>query len=129
MSVEEKDLVYSTEDLVYIVIVICYRLVSNEDKAMIEALMSDEEFLALMEVKHGTSNRLNHAVNPSKDIVIQQEVAEFCITKEVCSILEVRESKPEDENFKETMLPEDQESGQERIIQENNPSLSDNIYN
>jgi len=29
--------------------------VNNEDKARIEALMSDEEFLALMEVKHGTS--------------------------------------------------------------------------
>jgi len=48
MSNEEKDLVYSTEDLVYI-----DRLVSNEDKDRIEALMSDEEFLALMEVKHG----------------------------------------------------------------------------
>ena len=42
MSNEEKDLVYSTEDLVYI-----DRLVSNKDKDRIEALMSDEEFLAL----------------------------------------------------------------------------------
>jgi len=47
MSDEEKDLMYNTEDLVYMV-----RLVSNEDKAKIEALMSDEEFLALMEFKH-----------------------------------------------------------------------------
>ena len=32
------------------------------------------------------------------------------IQQEVGPILEVRERKPEDENFEETMLPEEQES-------------------
>ena len=40
---------------------------------------------------------------------------------------EVGDRKPEDENFKETMLPKEQESGQERIIQDNTHSLSNNI--
>ena len=71
MSDEERELVDSTEDLIYI-----DRLVSNEDKARIEALLSDEEFLELMELKHGTSKGLNRAVNLSTGLVIQQEVME-----------------------------------------------------
>ena len=48
--------------------------------------------------------------------------------QEVSHILEVGERKPKEENFKKkTMLPEEHESGQERIRQENTHSLSDNI--
>ena len=70
-----------------------------------------------MEVKHGTFNRWNrwnHLVNLSTGIVIQQEVSH---------IPEVRERKAEDKIFGKTMLPEKQESGQERILQENTHSL------
>jgi len=63
---------------------------------------------------------LNHAVNLSTGIVIQQEVRRR-------HILEVGERKLEDKNFEKTMLPEEQESGQERIIQDNTHSLSNNI--
>jgi len=42
-------------------------------------------------------------------------------------IQEVRERKLEDEKLEEIMLPEEQESGQRSIIQENSSSLSDNI--
>ena len=45
----------------------------------------------------------------------------------VSHILEFGERKQEDKNFEKTMLPEEQESGQERILQENTYSLSDNI--
>ena len=45
----------------------------------------------------------------------------------VSHILEFGERKQEDKNFEKTMLPEAQESGQERILQENTYSLSDNI--
>ena len=38
------------------------------------------------------------------------------LQQEVNCILEVRKRKPEDENFKETMQPEEQDSGQERIL-------------
>ena len=51
MSDKEKDLVYDTEDLVWI-----DRLLSDEYKAKIEALLSNEEFLTLMEAKHGSFN-------------------------------------------------------------------------
>jgi len=47
LSDEEKVLVERTEDVVYI-----DRLLSNEDKARIEVSLSNEEFLALLEVKH-----------------------------------------------------------------------------
>lgn len=63
---EEKALVEKTEDQVYI-----DRLVSNEDKTRIEALIKYEEFLTLMEAEHGASNRLNHAVNLRTGIKIQ----------------------------------------------------------
>ena len=86
----------------------------REDKAKIEALLSIEEFLALLEVRRGMSNGLNHVVNLSTGIVIQQEVSH---------IPEVRERKAEDKIFGKTMLPEKQESGQERILQEKTHSL------
>ena len=73
-----------------------------------------------MEVKHDTSKGLNHEVNLSTGIVIQQEVPRR-------HILEVGERKLEDKNFEKTMLPEEQELGQERILPENTYSLSDNI--
>ena len=47
LSDEEKALVERTEDRVYIDM-----LLSNEDKARIEVSLSNEEFLALLEVKH-----------------------------------------------------------------------------
>jgi len=84
-------------------------LVRNEDKARIEALMSDKEFLTLMLVKHGTLKGLNHAVNLSTGMEIQQEVTESCLKQEVSQIPEVRERKLEDENFGKTMLLEEQE--------------------
>ena len=86
----------------------------REDKAKIEALLSIVEFLALLEVRRGMSNGLNHVVNLSTGIVIQQEVSH---------IPEVRERKAEDKIFGKTMLPEKQESGQERILQEKTHSL------
>ena len=52
MSDEERDLVYETEELVYI-----DRLVSEEDKAKIEASLSNEEFLTLMKIKHSLFSR------------------------------------------------------------------------
>ena len=52
--------------------------------------------------------------------MIQQEVRRR-------HILEVGERKLEDKNFEKTMLPEEQELGQERILPENTYSLSDNI--
>ncbi len=69
------------------------------------------------------SNGLNHAVNLSTGIVIQQEVTESCSKQEVSHIPEVRERKEGDKIFGKTMLPEKQESGQERILQENTHSL------
>ena len=89
-------------------------------------LKSAEEFLPLMKIKHGTSNRLNHAVNLITGMVIQQEVT--CSKQEVCRIIPgAGERKPKDETFKKTMLLKEQESGQKRILQENTLSLSDNI--
>jgi len=79
----------------------------REDKAKIEALLSIVEFLALLEVRRGMSNGLNHVVNLSTGIVIQQEVSH---------IPEVRERKAEDKIFGKTMLPEKQESGQEKYF-------------
>ena len=70
--------------------------------------MSDEEFLALLEVKHGKSNGLNHAVNLSTGIVIRQEVTESC-SKQVVS----RRKKTKSTRIRP------------RIPQENAESLSD----
>ena len=47
LSDEEKALVERTVDRVYVDM-----LLSNEDKARIEVSLSNEEFLALLEVKH-----------------------------------------------------------------------------
>jgi len=55
-------------------------------------------------------------------MVIQQEVIESHSKLEVGSIPKVGERKPEDKNFKKTMLPKEQELGQERILQENTHS-------
>ena len=95
----------------------------REDKAKIEALLSIVEFLALLEVRRSMSNGLNHVVNLSTGIVIQQEVTESCSKQEVSHIPEVRERKAEDKIFGKTMLPEKQESDQERILQEKTHSL------
>ena len=73
LSDEEKALVEKTDDWVYI-----DRLVSNKDKARIETLMKDEEFLISMEAEHGASNRLNNTGSPRTGIEIQQEVTESC---------------------------------------------------
>ena len=81
-------------------------------------LLSDEEFLVLMKQKYGTSNRLNLIT----EMVIQQEVIESHSKLEVGSIPKVGERKPEDKNIKKTMLPKEQELGQERILQENTHS-------
>ena len=55
-------------------------------------------------------------------MVIQQEVIESHSRLEVSNIPKVGERKPEDKNFKKTMLPKEQELGQERILQENTHS-------
>ena len=71
MSDDKRDLVYDTEELVY----------SEEDKAKIEASLSNEEFLTLMKIKHSLFNRWNRknqAVNPRTRMVKQQEVAKSC---------------------------------------------------
>ena len=60
------------------------RLVSNEVKVRIETLLSDEEFLELIEVKHGKSNGLKRAVNLST-----RSDTEPCLKQEVSHILEV----------------------------------------
>ncbi len=60
--------------------------VSDEDKAKIEASLSDEEFLTLMEVNHGLFNRWdrwNLTVNLSSAMVIHQEVTKSCSKQEV----------------------------------------------
>ena len=111
LSSKEKGLVERTEDWVYI-----DRLLSNEDKARIETLLSNEEFLALLEVKYSTSKGLNQAVNFSAGSIIQQEVPKSGSEQEVNQILEVGERKLEDESFGKPMLPEKQESGQEKYF-------------
>ena len=95
----------------------------REDKAKIEALLSIVEFLAFLEVRRSMSNGLNHVVNLSTGIVKQQEVTESCSKQEVSHIPEVRERKAEDKIFGKTMLPEKQESGRKRILQEKTHSL------
>ena len=47
MSDDKRDLVYDTEELVY----------SEEDKAKIEASLSNEEFLTLLKIKHSLFSR------------------------------------------------------------------------
>ena len=95
----------------------------REDKAKIEALLSIVEFLAFLEVRRGMSNGLNYVVNLSTGIIKQQEVTESCSKQEVSHIPEVRERKAEDKIFGKTMLPEKQESGRKRILQEKTHSL------
>ena len=95
----------------------------REDKAKIEALLSIVEFLAFLEVRRSMSNGLNHVVNLSTGIVKQQEVTESCSKQEVSHIPEVRERKAEDKIFGKTMLPEKQESGRKRMLQEKTHSL------
>ena len=71
MSDDKRDLVYDTEELVY----------SEEDKAKIEAPLSNEDFLTLLKIKHSLFsrwNRKNQAVNPRTRMVKQQEVAKSC---------------------------------------------------
>ena len=78
-------------------------------------LKSAEEFLPLMKIKHGTSNRLNYAVNLITGMVIQQEVTESCSKQEVCCIIPgAGERNPKDETFKKTMLLKEQFKNQAR---------------
>ena len=69
------------------------KTVVREDKEKIEVLLSTEEFLALIEVKHSSSEGLNHEVNFSTGNIVQQEVQKPCSEKEVNHILEAREKK------------------------------------
>ena len=96
---EEKALNEKTENWVYL-----HRLASNEDKARIEALMKDEEFLTLIEVEHGASNRLNHTVSSTTGFEIQQEVTKSCSKQEVTPIPEAGERDPGDMNCEETRI-------------------------
>ena len=72
--------------------------------------MSGEEFF----IKHSTPRGLNHALSLSMGIVIHQEMTESCSKQGVSHKLEFGERKQEDKNFEKTMLPEEQESAQER---------------
>ena len=76
MSKEKREWVDHDKELNWI-----DRLVSEEDKVKIESLLRDEEFLTLMKIKHSLFirwDRENQAVNPSKGMVIQQEITMSC---------------------------------------------------
>ena len=61
LSDEEKALVEKTDGRVYI-----ESLMNDEDKDKVEALLSIDEFLTLLEVKQNLSKGLHHEVNFSK---------------------------------------------------------------
>ena len=68
----------------------------------------------LVEVKHGVSNRLNHAVNHSAGVV--------CGTTRSLAWNKKGERKLENKNSNKSMLPEEQEPGQELILQKKDMS-------
>ena len=85
-------------------------LLSYEDKARIERVLS----ITGSKTKYV---KQVEAVNFSKGSLIQQ--AKSCSVQEVNHIPKVRERKLQDESFGNPMLPEEQESGQVLVLQEN----------